>query len=106
MFCKNTHDESEEPGSKECVNHVNAKHFHREFYGKRRAHPNVFDCLNREDESESLFKRPVHQNRRQSPKISLVLNYTEDHFFCNEVPHNWSVEVVANFGTVSKYFRN
>ena len=45
------------------------------------------------DERETIFKTTVYPLREQSPKISLFLNFTENHFYCNEKEsYKWTSE--------------
>ena len=55
---------------------------------------NAFLCLNRMDRKDSMFKRNLYQQRRESMKMSLLLNYTEDYFVCGDDNYNWTSDTL------------
>ena len=62
--------------------------------GDTNAYYNAFLCLNRMDRKDSMFKRNLYQQRRESMKMSLLLNYTEDYFVCGNDNYNWTLDTL------------
>ena len=110
LYCKKYHecDPWEYPPVYSCGQVSDtAKHIHHEcslkngvylFTGTLKSQ-NWFDCLNREDESNTIFRKTVYPVREQSLKISLLLNYTTEYFYCNEDEiYNWTVDGINQMG--------
>ena len=62
--------------------------------GDTNAYYNAFLCLNRMDRKDSMFKRNLYQQRRESMKMSLLLNYTEDYFVVGDDKYNWTLDTL------------